>query len=96
MLPERIKELRLQRGWSQAELARRLNVTRSSVNAWEMGISAPTTQYVVELAGLFCVSSDYLLGISNEKQLNLSEFGEEEVRLIYHLMDYIASKNKEK
>ena len=77
MLPDRIKELRLQSGLSQAELARRLNVTRSSVNAWEMGISAPTTQYVVELAGLFHVSSDYLLGISNEKQLNLSEFGEE-------------------
>ncbi len=96
MLPERIKELRLQREWSQAELARRLNVTRSSVNAWEMGISAPTTQYVVELAGLFHVSSDYLLGISREKQLNLSQFQEEEVQLIYHLIDYFVSHRKEK
>ena len=96
MLPDRFKELRLQSGLSQAELARRLNVTRSSVNAWEMGISAPTTQYVVELAGLFHVSSDYLLGISNEKQLNLSEFGEEEIRLIYHLIDYFVSNRKEK
>ena len=55
---ERIKTLRENFGLSQAELASRLDITRSSVNAWEMGISVPSTQYIVELAQLFGVSTD--------------------------------------
>ena len=62
MLAERIKTLREQAGMSQEKLAKRLGITRSSVNAWEMGISTPSTQYIAELAGLFRVSADYLLG----------------------------------
>ena len=63
MICDRIKQLREQAGYSQAQLAKRLDVTRSSVNAWEMGLSMPTTQYVVTLAKLFHVSADYLLGL---------------------------------
>ena len=65
MLYDIIKELREDAGYSQAQLAKKLDVTRSSVNAWEMGISAPTTQYIVALAKLFHVSTDYLLGLEN-------------------------------
>ena len=66
MICDRIKQLREQAGYSQAQLAKRLDVTRSSVNAWEMGLSMPTTQYVVTLAKLFHVSADYLLGLTDE------------------------------
>ena len=61
MVADRIKDLREQKNWTQADLAKLLGITRSSVNAWEMGISVPSTQYVVELANLFKVSTDYLL-----------------------------------
>ena len=44
MVAARIKLLRDQRGMTQTELAKRLGITRSSVNAWEMGISVPSTQ----------------------------------------------------
>ena len=47
---EKIKKLRLEKFMTQAELAKQLGITRSSVNAWEMGISVPSTQYIVELA----------------------------------------------
>ncbi|MDY4231508.1 MAG: helix-turn-helix transcriptional regulator [Candidatus Faecousia sp.] len=47
MIAERIAALREQRHLTQAELAKRLGVTRSSVNAWELGISVPSTQYLV-------------------------------------------------
>ena len=63
---ERIKELREKNNMTQSDLARRLGITRSSVNAWEMGISIPSTQYVVELAELFKVSTDYILGLSKK------------------------------
>ena len=63
MVAERISELREQQNMTQAELAKRLGITRSSVNAWEQGISVPSTQYIVELSALFGVSTDYLLGV---------------------------------
>ena len=47
MVAEKIKHLREQQGLTQAELSKRLGITRSSVNAWEMGISVPSTQYLV-------------------------------------------------
>ena len=48
MISDKIKILREQKGLTQAALAKKLGITRSSVNAWEMGISVPSTQYVVE------------------------------------------------
>ena len=50
MVYDMIKSLREDAGYSQAELARKLGISRSSVNSWEMGLSTPTTPYIVELA----------------------------------------------
>lgn len=94
MLFEKIKELRENAGYSQAQLAKKLDVTRSSVNAWEMGLSMPTTQYVVALAKLFHVSTDFLLGLETEKKLVLDDFNEKEIELIYNLINYIDSVKK--
>ena len=44
MIADNIKRLRENAGLSQAALARKLGVTRASVNAWEMELSAPTAQ----------------------------------------------------
>jgi len=94
MLFEKIKELRENAGYSQAQLAKKLDVTRSSVNAWEMGLSMPTTQYVVALAKLFRVSTDYLLGIEKQKTLVLDGYSETEIELIFSLIKYIDSTKK--
>lgn len=91
MIGDRIRELREKAGYSQSELARRLSVTRSSVNAWESGLSAPTAVYIVELAKLFRVTSDYLLGLDTSSTLNLSGLAEEELRLVYSLLDYFRN-----
>ena len=88
MIYDRIKTLREDAGYSQAELARKLDVTRSSINAWEMGLSTPTTPYLVELAKLFHVSADYLLCLKNEKSIVLDDYSEAEIKLIYDLLKY--------
>ncbi|MBQ4349468.1 MAG: helix-turn-helix transcriptional regulator [Clostridia bacterium] len=88
MLYDIIKELREDAGYSQSQLAKKLDVTRSSVNAWEMGISAPTTQYIVALAKLFHVSTDYLLGLESERKINLDGYSKSEIELIYNLVKY--------
>lgn len=67
MIGDRIKELREQYGMTQTALAKKLCLSRSAINAWEVGISIPSTQYVVELAMLFRVSSDFLWNYAVQK-----------------------------
>lgn len=90
-IAERIKMLREATELTQAELAKRLNITRSSVNAWEMGISIPSTQFLIELALLFNVSTDYLLGIKSNQQFDLSDLTDDEIKLIYDIANHFRS-----
>ncbi len=96
MLYERIKTLREDAGYSQSELARKLDVTRSSVNAWEQGLSIPTTHYIVELAKLFHISADYLLGLEKGKIITLDGYSSEEIELIYKLLKYFDDNKQGK
>ena len=96
MISARIRQLREQYGMTQSELARRLDVTRSSVNAWESGLSNPTTQYVVALTRLFHVSADYLLGTEESFSLCLTGDSQEEIRLIMDLIRYFDGQRETK
>lgn len=60
MMKERIKRARQERGWSQAELARRMSVTQPSVAEWESGRKAPNMKNLVRLAKLLDVGFEWL------------------------------------
>lgn len=60
MMKERIKRARQERGWSQAELARRMSVTQPSVAEWESGRKAPHMKNLVRLAKLLGVGLEWL------------------------------------
>lgn len=94
MISERIKMLREKHDMTQAELAKRLMITRSAVNAWEMGISVPSTQYVVELAELFRVSTDYLLGIPSTSSISVAGLSQEDIAVVCALVGHLRAKNK--
>ncbi len=94
MLCDKIRELREQAGYSQSQLAKKLDVTRSAVNAWEMGLSTPTTQYIVALAKLFHVSTDHILGINAEFSISLNGYTEDEIALVFNLLKYIDQQHQ--
>ena len=58
---KKLKQLRQQTGWSQEQLADRLNVTRQAVAKWERGAGFPDIDNVQALAKLFNTSVDELL-----------------------------------
>ena len=93
MIADRIKSLRENQNKTQSELAKQLGITRSSVNAWEMGISVPSTQYVVELAHIFKVSTDYLLGVDTTSSISVAGLTEKDVELINTIILHL--KNRE-
>ena len=95
MVAEKIKMLREKMGMTQSELAKRLGVTRSGVNAWEMGISVPSTQYIMELSLLFRVSTDYLLGMPAQKTVSVDGLSDREIASVVEVIAcYRESKNE--
>lgn len=88
---ERIKNLREASNLTQAELARKLGLSRSAVNAWEMGLSVPSAAYVVALSKQLGVSTDYLLGINSSSTVSIDGLDGKQVKIIVDLIDYFRS-----
>ena len=81
-LADRIKALRIRTGMTQSDVARLLGLSRSGVNAWEMGLSVPSTQYIVELAKVFDISTDYLLGLENTSTISVKGLSQKQVSVL--------------
>ena len=93
MIADRIKALREQSGMTQTDLAKILGITRSSVNAWEQGISIPSTQYLIELSRLFRVSTDILLNLDAFGSLSAEGLNEDDIIIVQHLISHLRIKN---
>jgi len=65
---ERIRQLRQQHSWTQNELADRTQLERKSIIRYESGQNVPGGRALTSLARIFGVSTDYLLGLSDDPQ----------------------------
>ena len=92
MLNERIRKLRLERNWSQVDLAKRLNVTKQSVSNWENDNIQPSIDMLMKLTGVFSVSADYLLGLEDRRYLEITGLTDEEVGHIQLVVADLAQK----
>ena len=72
-----IKHLRKASGYTQQELADKLDLTKSIVSAYELEKRAPSYVKLIELANLFHVTTDYLLGVHNSDTIDLSGLTED-------------------
>ena len=95
MIADKIKMLREKRGVTQSELAKQLGLTRAGVNAWEMGISVPSTQYIVELALYFGVSTDYLLDMKNTATVSVNGLTDREIASITEIIQCYKDSKKQ-
>ncbi len=62
---ERLKDLRLEKGLSQRELAKSVNISHVAIIRWENETHSPNAEAVVTLAKFFGVTTDYLLGLTD-------------------------------
>lgn len=69
MFAIRLKELRTKKNsLTQAKLAEIMNVSQQAVGLWERGKNMPSHELVAKLAAYFNVTTDYLLGLSDQPQ----------------------------
>jgi transcriptional regulator with XRE-family HTH domain len=96
ILGERLKELRTKRKLTQEELAKELVLGQYTISDWENERSNPDLESICYLARFFGVTTDYLLGISQEQGRLVNEkfatLTEDEQVLIIKIIDYIKLK----
>ncbi|MBB6176425.1 transcriptional regulator with XRE-family HTH domain [Anoxybacillus tengchongensis] len=94
---KRIALLRKKRGLSQEEFAKKINVSPSTVAMWEVGKREVKSSTLSELADFFNVSTDYLLGRTDNPSSSLPELTEREERNIQRelekIIEGLSSKN---
>lgn len=81
MFQENLKALRKRKGFTQDELAARLNVVRQTVSKWEKGLSVPDAEMLVKLADIFEVPVSQLLGTRIEADTAPDAIGEQLARI---------------
>ena len=62
---ERLKELRLEKGVGQVELALAISVSTGIISLWENGLREPKLSNLIAISKYFQVSIDYLAGLEN-------------------------------
>lgn len=92
MLSEQIKNLRTAKGINQVELAKCLGVTKQSVSNWENENIMPSIDMLIKIAEYFGVTTDFLLGLSENHTLNTTGLSEVQIAHIQTLINDIRGK----
>ena len=82
-IAEKLVELRTSKGVTQEDVAQSLSISNKTVSKWENGASAPDLPMVVELAKYYGVTTDTLLGLSEDKKQSTAE----EIRSLFEGLD---------
>ena len=96
-----LRELRIEKGCTQKEVADVLGVTQDSISLWENDKRIPDAQYIITMAKFFDVSTDYLLGESSDyKRIDVGEGKDDifvtsnELQLIYNYRKLSEEKKR--
>ncbi len=84
---KKIKQLRIEKGLTQSQLANRLMLTRSIISAYEASTRTPSLDILIKLAYIFNVSTDYLLGLKSAKNIDISSLTPSQSEIIMKLME---------
>ena len=90
----KLKELRLQSGLTQKQLAEQIGITKSVISFYELRERVPSPDILVKLASVFHVSTDYLLGIEKRKTIDISGLDMEDEKVIRLMIEQLRKKNK--
>lgn len=81
-----LKTLRLKEDMTQAQLAQKLQLTKSVISAYETGLRLPSYDVLIHISRIFNVSTDYLLGLERKQEIDLSGLSSEEVDALLNLI----------
>lgn len=93
----KLKELRQQAGLTQKQLADRLWLSKATVSYYEQSLRYPSPEILVKLAGVFHVTTDYLLGIEDKKQtIDVTDLSDEDIDFLENAAKLLRKKNSDR
>lgn len=92
MLGKNIKLLRTALGWSQVDLAKKLNITKQTVSNWENDNIQPSIEMLVRLSKILGVTTDHLLGLKTDTQIDVSGLSETAIAHLLLLIEDLRKK----
>lgn len=90
-LSEKIVRLRKINGWSQEDLAEKINVSRQAVSRWEGAIAQPDAMNILQLSKVFGVTTDYLLNDEYESDSDLPKIKELKSDGVHQIMIFLIT-----
>lgn len=87
-----LKSLRIRDDMSQAQLAQKLGLTKSVISAYETGTRQPSYDVLIHIAGIFDVSTDYLLEVERKREIDFSGLTPEETDALINLVKAMKKK----
>lgn len=89
---KKLKALRLEKNFTQKQIAERIGLATSAVSSYESGMRYPSYDVLVKLARIFHVSTDYLLGMTNTRNIDVTGLTDDEIELIVRLTDILKNQ----
>jgi transcriptional regulator with XRE-family HTH domain len=89
----RLKSVRTAKGFTQKQLAEKLEVVKASVSSYEQNTNSPSLETFIKLCKIFDVSADFLLGLSDNMEVEMSHLTDEQVSLIMNLINQFERLN---
>lgn len=90
----RLKQLRLNKNLRQEQVANLIGVNKSAISTYENNTRQPSFEILVRLAALYRVSTDYLLGRTDSRSLDLSGLTDEEAAAVSEIVAIMTQKNE--
>lgn len=89
----RLKQLRMNHNMTQPMLAKRLQVTKSVISAYETGLRMPSYETLLMISKVFSVSTDYLLGndIRKGNTIDVSGLSDKQIEAIKTIVDSLKT-----
>lgn len=90
---EKLRLLRTENKLTQKQVANRVGVAVSAVSSYESGVRYPSYYVLIKLASLFHVSTDYLLGVEKNRNIDVSGLDEDKISVISQLVEMLRESN---
>ncbi len=91
---DNLKKLRKGRGMTQRELGSKIGLSKAVISKYETGLGYPSFDVLIRIARYFGVSTDYLLGVSGSKSMDIAGLTEAQADIIHRLVAELRSGNQ--
>ena len=90
---QRLVDLRKQYKLTQQQVAERIWVNKASISAYELGTRLPSYEVLIKLARLYGVTTDYLLGVSEQhRAISVVGLSEKQISILLTLADELRNQ----